>query len=90
MWDFFVFLPCGGPDTRRKLYTEKKILCMLRQHVHDWTMVVLAREHGIAGNTLYSSCLMWAYFQGPSVACMRVRHLFVFLIKDRSEIEEST
>jgi|TARA_B100002003_G_C14056305_1_gene508631 putative transposase len=38
---------------KRKRYTEEKIISMLKQHEGGRTMVELAREHGIAENTLY-------------------------------------
>jgi putative transposase len=39
---------------KRKRYTEEKVISMLKQLTDDRTMVELAREHGIAENTLYS------------------------------------
>ena len=38
---------------KRKRYTEAQIIPMLRQHEGGRTMVDLAREYGVAQNTLY-------------------------------------
>ena len=38
---------------KRKRYTEDKIISILKQHEAGRTIVDLAREHGIAQNTLY-------------------------------------
>jgi putative transposase len=38
---------------KRKRYTEEQIISLLKQHEAGRTMVDLAREHGIAENTLY-------------------------------------
>ena len=38
---------------KRKRYTEEQIISILKQHEAGRTMVDLAREHGIAENTLY-------------------------------------
>ena len=38
---------------KRKRYSEKQIISILKQHEAGRTMVDLAREHGIAENTLY-------------------------------------
>ncbi len=38
---------------KRKRYTEEQIISILKQHEAGRTMVDLAREHGIAQNTLY-------------------------------------
>ena len=38
---------------QRKHYPEEKIIAILKQHEAGRTMVDLAREHGIAQNTLY-------------------------------------
>jgi putative transposase len=38
---------------KRKHYSEEKIISILKQHEAGRTLVDLAREHGIAQNTLY-------------------------------------
>ena len=38
---------------KRKRYSEEQIISILKQHEAGRTMVELAREHGIAENTLY-------------------------------------
>ena len=38
---------------KRKRYSEEQIISILKQHEAGRTMVDLAREHGIAENTLY-------------------------------------
>jgi len=38
---------------KRKRYTEEQIISILKQHEAGRTMVDLAREYGIAENTLY-------------------------------------
>ena len=38
---------------KRKRYSEEQIISILKQHEAGRTMVDLAREHGIAQNTLY-------------------------------------
>ncbi|MEM6301522.1 MAG: transposase [Pseudomonadota bacterium] len=38
---------------KRKRYTEEQIISILKQHESGRTMVDLAREYGIAENTLY-------------------------------------
>jgi transposase-like protein len=38
---------------KRKRYTEEKIISILKQHEAGRSMVDLAREYGIAENTLY-------------------------------------
>ena len=38
---------------KRKRYTEEQIISMLKQHEGGRTMVELAREYGVAQNTLY-------------------------------------
>lgn len=38
---------------KRKRYTEEQIITILKQHEAGRPMVDLAREHGIAQNTLY-------------------------------------
>ena len=38
---------------KRKRYTEEQIISMLKQHEAGRSMVDLAREYGIAENTLY-------------------------------------
>ena len=38
---------------KRKRYSEEQIISILKQHDAGRTMVDLAREHGIAENTLY-------------------------------------
>ncbi len=38
---------------KRKRYSEEQIISILRQHEAGRAMVDLAREHGIAENTLY-------------------------------------
>jgi len=38
---------------KRKRYTEEQIISILKQHEAGRSMVDLAREHGIAQNTLY-------------------------------------
>jgi putative transposase len=38
---------------KRKHYSEEKIISILKQHEAGRSMVDLAREHGIAQNTLY-------------------------------------
>lgn len=38
---------------KRKRYTEEQIIAILKQHEAGRTMVDLAREYGIAENTLY-------------------------------------
>ena len=38
---------------KRKRYSEEQIISVLKQHEAGRTMVDLAREHGIAENTLY-------------------------------------
>lgn len=38
---------------KRKRYTEEQIIAILKQHEAGMSMVDLAREHGIAQNTLY-------------------------------------
>jgi putative transposase len=38
---------------KRKQYSQEKIISILKQHEAGRSMVDLAREHGIAQNTLY-------------------------------------
>ena len=38
---------------KRKRYTEEQIISILKQHDAGRSMVDLAREHGVAQNTLY-------------------------------------
>jgi len=38
---------------KRKRYSEEQIISILKQHEAGRTMVDLAREHGVAENTLY-------------------------------------
>ena len=38
---------------KRKRYTEEQIISILKQHDGGRTMVDLAREYGVAQNTLY-------------------------------------
>ena len=38
---------------KRKRYTEEQIISILKQHEAGRTMVDLAREYGMAENTLY-------------------------------------
>lgn len=38
---------------KRKRYSEEQIISILKQHEAGRSMVDLAREHGIAENTLY-------------------------------------
>jgi len=38
---------------KRKRYSEEQIISILKQHEAGRSMVDLAREHGIAQNTLY-------------------------------------
>lgn len=38
---------------KRKQYSQEKIISILKQHEAGRSMVGLAREHGIAQNTLY-------------------------------------
>lgn len=38
---------------KRKRYTEEQIISILKQHEAGRSMVDMAREHGIAQNTLY-------------------------------------
>jgi len=38
---------------KRKRYTEEQIISTLKEHEAGRSMVDLAREHGIAQNTLY-------------------------------------
>ena len=40
---------------KRKRYPEEQIISILKQHEGGRTMVDLARENGIAENTLYGS-----------------------------------
>ena len=53
MWDFHLFLMNGDPNMKRKRFSKDHIISILKQHEASRTMVDLAREHGIAVNTLY-------------------------------------
>jgi len=53
MWDFHPFLINVDPNMKRKRYSEEQIISILKQHEAGRTMVELARENGIAENTLY-------------------------------------
>ena len=53
MWDFPVILTEGGPDMKRKRYTEEQIISILKEHEAGASVPELARRHGVAENTLY-------------------------------------
>jgi putative transposase len=53
MWDFPVFLPEGGPEMKRKRYSEEKIFSILKEHEAGASAKELSRRHGIAENTIY-------------------------------------
>lgn len=58
---------------KRKRYTEEQIISIIKQHEGGRTMVDLAREYGVAQNTLYR----WkAKFGGMEVSeAKRLREL---------------
>jgi putative transposase len=43
----------GGPEMKRKKFSEEQIIKILKEHEAGTTIVDLARRHGIAENTLY-------------------------------------
>jgi putative transposase len=53
MWDFPVFLPEGGPEMKRKRYSEEKIISILKEHEAGASAKELSRRHAIAENTIY-------------------------------------
>jgi putative transposase len=53
MWDFLIIETTGDPDMKRKRYTEEQIIAILKSHDAGRSVPDLAREHGIAENTIY-------------------------------------
>lgn len=53
MWDFLIIETTGDPDMKRKRYTEEQIISILKNHKAGRSVPDLAREHGIAENTIY-------------------------------------
>jgi lambda repressor-like predicted transcriptional regulator len=51
MRDFPIILTEGGPDMKRKYYTEEKIISILKVHENGSSMPDLSRRHGMAENT---------------------------------------
>jgi putative transposase len=43
----------GGPEMKRKKFSEEQIIKILKEHEAGSTIVDLARRHGIAENTIY-------------------------------------
>jgi putative transposase len=53
MWDFLIIGTIGDPDMKRKRYTEEQIISILKSHDAGRSVPDLAREYGIAENTIY-------------------------------------
>ena len=53
MWDFPIIVTEGGPDMKRKRYTEEQIIAVLKEHEAGARVEDLARRHGVAENTIY-------------------------------------
>ena len=53
MWDFPIILTQGGPDMKRKRYTEEQIISILKEHEAGASVPDLSRRHGVAENTIY-------------------------------------
>ena len=53
MWDFPIILTQGGPNMKRKRYSEEKIISILKEHDAGASVPDIARRHGIAENTIY-------------------------------------
>jgi len=53
MWDFPILVTEGGPEMKRKRYTEEQIISILKEQEAGASVPDLARRHGIAENTIY-------------------------------------
>lgn len=53
MWDFPIILTEGGPDMKRKRYTEEQIISILKEHEAGAAVPDISRRHGVAENTIY-------------------------------------
>ena len=53
MWDFPISLTEGGPDVKRKRYTEEQIMSILKEHEAGASVPDISRRHGVAENTIY-------------------------------------
>ncbi len=53
MWDFPIMSPTGGPDLKRKRYTEEQIISILKEHKAGASVLDLSRRHAVAENTIY-------------------------------------
>ena len=43
----------GGPQMKRKRYTEEQIISILKEHEAGASVPDLSRRHGVAENTIY-------------------------------------
>ena len=53
MWDLSIILTQGGPEMKRKRYTEEKIISVLKEHEAGASAAELSRRHGVSENTIY-------------------------------------
>lgn len=53
MWDFPIIVTEGGPEMKRKRYTEEQIISILKEQEAGASVPDLARRHGVAENTIY-------------------------------------
>jgi putative transposase len=53
MWDFPTILTQGGPEMKRKNYTDEQIIRILKEHEAGAKVPDLSRRHGVSEQSIY-------------------------------------